>query len=331
MKQNYVMLLLRCSLILINFDFCRFVLADRRNQRHKSIATSTIQNQHDLLPRGLSKSKAKLSKHAKDMKKTMPKTKKGAKKSELKSKKKGQNGFKNSKKQGKQSNEGFMFIKEKQVDGSNSGQVIEIYPTFPQDTSSSVFSVSPASIGEVTSSPAQMSTFAQKFEVVKQKLLQIQPTTELPTSQTQTSSTPSDKEPDVLLSEPTPSPTQISFHTSERDIGTSTTSASELNASVQCFNTSATNSTPVVVSFLYQVLSDLKLQITDLLPLKNQMVFDLAKPLLNCTPEQQQRTRNLVTNIFGSDGNIVGINGDPIDKIRGESNRRYKRFFLVNI
>jgi hypothetical protein len=268
-------------------------------------------SQRELNLRGLKKGKSKLSKHAVHLKKTKSKNKKGKKKGKQKQEKKGHKiGFKNSKKYGKKFNKGVkLFIKSKTEDGG--GKNYEKY--FFSPSVRVIPSATPAFPGKATTSPNQMiptispqtSSFAEKFHYVQSILNRIP--------------TPLDNEAVSLPFEPTPGPTQISVKTAERDVEiTSTSGFVDLRASVHCMNASASDSRAIVVSFPYQVWSDLELQVVDLYQLQNLMVYDVAKQILTCTSEGQQRTRNLLTNSTESGMGIVGVNTDPDDAMSGK-------------
>jgi hypothetical protein len=263
-------------------------------------------NQQGRNQRVLKRGKSKLSKHAEHvehMKKSKSIGKKGKTKGKQKHDKKGQKtGFKHSKKDGIKSSKGVrLFIKSKTEDdddgkhsSSLSNKIIpSATPPFPVKTTRSPTQMIP------TTSP-QTSSFAEKFHYVQSILNQIP--------------TPIGNEAVRLTFEPTPSPTQISVQTDERVIDIASTSGSiDLRASVHCMNTTASDSRAVVVSFPYQVWSDLELQVADLFQLQNLMVYDVAKQILSCRTDGQQRTRNLFFNNTASGRDIVGVNADPDD------------------
>jgi len=270
-------------------------------------------SQRELNLRGLKKGKSKLSKHAVHLKKAKSKNKEGKKKGKQKQEKKGHKiGFKNSKKYGKKLNKGVkLFIKSKTEDGG--GKFNEKYSFSPSVRIIPSATPAPASLDKATTSPNHMiptispqtSSFVEKFQYVQSILNQIP--------------TPLDNEAVSLPFEPTPGPTQISVKTAERYVGITSTSGSvDLRASVHCMNASVSESRAIVVSFPYQVWSDLELQVVDLFQLQNLMVYDVAKQILTCTSEGRQRTRNLLTNNTESGRGIVGVNADPDDAMSGK-------------
>jgi hypothetical protein len=144
-----------------------------------------------------------------------------------------------------------------------------------------------------SSTPMPMSTLAEKFESVKAALNQI--STVQPLGST------------YLFIGGTPSPTQMSTMISVKE-GMSNVTA--VKSSIECSNISIRNTTSLVVSYVYQVESSLKLEQSHLLPLQNQMLYDVGKRILNCTN---------VTDTSASFDIVVGINSYPNDEINGKS------------
>lgn len=270
-------------------------------------------NQRERNQRVLKRGKSKFSKHTKHMKKSKSKDKKGKTKGKQKQEKKGKKaGFKHSKKNGIKLSKGIrLFIKSKTEDDDSEKHSSPL-------SNRIIPSATLAFPTKATRSPTQMipttspltSSFAEKFHDVQSTLNQIP--------------TPLDNEAVRLTFEPTPGPTQISVQTTERDIDIASTSGSiDLRASVHCMNTSASDARAIVVSFPYQVWSDVELQVADLFQLQNLMVYDAAKQILSCTTEGQQRTRSLFYNNSVSGRDIVGVNADPDDINIGKLVLRY--------